>query len=323
MGKLSDVLSRWMGLALFATSLAGVLSLLWFFSMLPAPIHLGDLSPPLGVACGSAGRPPLEALSLFATQTRWLGFALFLAAVAAIGVFIAAGTLIAIGRECADNRRATVLLSVLGVLVTLVHLYGLNSGHEPATGFLSTLLTTLAQTKGCEDIRAMVWPMRSIGEGPALIIAAAMAATAGAATDAVIVARRIECLQLLLYCASLLFVAGISMSESNFSWITAQWAGYPREEHVGKAIADVVQAGTLQSGVGYSVLLVIFFLPARSYLAWKARQLPPREASQDRAKEQKSREEAGLVGSWRDDLKQILALLAPVLAAPLFDAFVK
>jgi hypothetical protein len=50
---------------------------------------------------------------------------------------------------------------------------------------------------------------------------------------------------------------------------------------------------------------------------------PPREASQDRAQEQKSREEAGLVGSWRDDLEQILALLAPVLAAPLFDAFVK
>ncbi|HEU4582580.1 MAG TPA: hypothetical protein VFS67_30195 [Polyangiaceae bacterium] len=318
----------WVGVWLFAGSVLGVGALFRFFDSLPLPNRLDDMVPPLRIACGSTGRAPLEALSLFAAQSRWAAFALLLATVAAIAFVVAIATLIGIARDtpvapAESDRQATIAVSVLGLAATVFHLFRLNHGDASGTGFLTTLLRTVSGSGGCEAIRAMVWPLRTVGEGTAFLLAAAMAATASRSPDPATVARRIGTLQLLLYCGSLLFVVGILVSQSNFAWVSAQWAGYPREESLAQAIDAIVQAGTLQAGVGYSALLVAFFLPARSYLAWRARCVAPRAELHDNAQERKSLEDAGLVGSWRDDVKQILALVAPILSAPLFDALAK
>jgi hypothetical protein len=331
-GTMSSVAGKvkgWVGVWLFAGSVLAVVALFRFFDTLPLPNRLNDMDPPLGIACGSTGRAPIEALSLFAAQSRWLAFALLLTTVAAIAFVVAVVTLIGIARDTpsapADSdRHATIAVGVLGLAATLLHLYRLNQGDSSGTGFLTTLLGTVSGSAGgCEAIRAMVWPLRTVGEGTAFFLAAAMAATATRSAAPATVARRIGTLQGLLYCGSLLFVAGILVSQSNFAWVTAQWAGYPREESFAQAIEAIVQAGTLQAGVGYSALLVAFFLPARGYLAWRARCVAPRAELHDSAKEKKSLEDAGLVGSWRDDVKQILAILAPILSAPLFDALAK
>ena len=327
---MASKITPYAGSVLFLGSVLGVVALFQFFDGLPVPNRLDDMRPLLEVTCGSAGRPQLEVLSLFAMQARWMAFALLLTTIAAIAVVVAVVTVVGLARAAARSASsegalpATVVVGVLGLAAALIHIYRLEYGDGAGTGFLTSLLGTVAGSQGpCEKIRAMVWPMRIIGEGSAFLLAAAMAATAAPSADAATVARRIGTLQLLLYCASLLFVAGILMSQSNFAWVTAQWAGYPREESVEKSIEAIVQAGTLQAGVGYSSLLVAFFLPARSYLAWQARLIAPKQELHDRATEKKNMEEAGLVGSWREDLKQILALLAPILAAPLFDALVR
>jgi len=133
------------------------------------------------------------------------------------------------------------------------------------------------------------------------------------------VAKRLELLQRLLYLASLLFVAGILMSRANFSWVLAHW----KIEHAptSKALAEVIKGGVLQSGVGYSALLAIFFLPVRMLLASYADALVPADLSR-RAKRKWSVEQ-GLAGSWQKDARQVIALLAPIVSAPIFDAIAK
>jgi len=134
-------------------------------------------------------------------------------------------------------------------------------------------------------------------------------------------AERLRWVERLLYVASLLFVVGIMMSRANFTWILAHWD--IKDEKATKALDEVIRAGVVQSGVGYSALLVAFFLPARSFLGWLVVPLIPIEARSD-AKARKDWLVAhDLSGSWRDDAQQILAMLAPVLSAPVFDAIAK
>jgi hypothetical protein len=307
--------------ALFAASVGFTVALMKVAEWLPSPVSLEGMN----IACNGCARTQADALALFALQARWLAFALLLITAAAGAVAAAVVTLIGVASEQpAGDRRpglTTALVALVGLLAVAIHVVRLN--WCSSQGFLSSLLGTVSSSGGKGDvIRQMVWPMRSIGEGAALLVGAAMASTASPVTDARTLARRIERLQLLLYCSSLLFVAGILTSESNFTWITAHWATDPENERLATAIADIVKAGTLQSGAAYSALLVIYFLPARSVLGWQARRIATPSEANDRAEDRKALEAAGLIGSWRDDLKQVLALLAPVLSAPLLDALI-
>jgi hypothetical protein len=304
----------WRAILLFAASLCLTLALMAVASRLPSPVALAGIE----IACARCDPSVGDALAMFALQERWLAFALLLVTAAAGAVSAAAVTLIGIANERdAGGRRSsrvTAAVALAGLSAAAFHVTRLSWCEATSHGFLSSLLSTVASSGGQEDvIRDMVWPMRSVGEGAALFVGAAMAATASPCLDTVTLARRIERLQLLLYCGSLLFVAGILMSESNFTWITAHWVVDPEDGDFAKAIGEIVKAGTLQSGIAYSALLAIYFLPARSVLAWQARQMGARGQAQ-------AQEVAALVGSWRSDLKQVLALVAPVLTAPLLDA---
>jgi hypothetical protein len=53
-------------------------------------------------------------------------------------------------------------------------------------------------------------------------------------------------LQRLLYVASLLFVSGIMMSRSNFTWILTHW--HPTDEDVSKTLEEVTHAGVAAVG---------------------------------------------------------------------------
>src|SRR4029079_16834610 len=101
------------------------------------------------------------------------------------------------------------------------------------------------------------------------------------------------------------------------------WTGTLGDEKATKGIASLLSAGTIQAGVGYSAMLAVFYLPARAYVAWQVQRRYVGSAAKDRKARQKEDEEAGLAGSWTDEAKQVLALLAPILSAPLLDAFVK
>jgi hypothetical protein len=76
----------------------------------------------------------------------------------------------------------------------------------------------------------------------------------------------------------------------------------------------------LQVGVSYSA--TIFFIPARWYLSWQVRQSLS-EGTRDRKARNGALEDLGITASWGDEAKQILALLAPVVSAPILDALTK
>jgi hypothetical protein len=119
--------------------------------------------------------------------------------------------------------------------------------------------------------------------------------------------------------ASFLFVVGIMMSRANV-WVLAHWS--VTDKDVAEALDGVVEAGVVQSGVGYSVLLAAFFVPARLRMDRQIGKQAPGKLRSGRAG-QKWLDHRQLTGQWRDDFQQLLALRAPVLAAPVFDAIAK
>jgi zinc transporter ZupT len=162
---------------------------------------------------------------------------------------------------------------------------------------------------------------RQPGTALAKIGQSALECGARASTDASELAWRMRWVQRLLYASSLLFVAGIMMSRANFTWILAHWD--TSDEKVSKALGEVIRAGVMQSGVGYSALLVAFFVPTRTFLALLVDPLTPPEACADAEARKRWLAAQNLAGSWQADARQILALLAPVLSAPVFDAIAK
>lgn len=138
------------------------------------------------------------------------------------------------------------------------------------------------------------------------------------------IALRMRWVNRLLYAASLLFVVGIMMSRANFTWVLAHWQ--TDDDGTIKLLGDVVRAGVIQSGVGYSTLLAIFFLPVRAVLGALVVAVDPplpdgREQDINARKARLAARDLG--SSWQHDARQLLALLAPVLSAPVFDAIAK
>jgi hypothetical protein len=111
------------------------------------------------------------------------------------------------------------------------------------------------------------------------------------------------------------------MSRANFSWVLAQWGS--SDESLAKAVDAVIDAGVVQSGVGYSALLVAFYAPARALLGFYSKRAVPVLELSSRAQRDQWLKEHGLDATWQDDARQILAIVAPIISAPLFDAITK
>jgi len=118
-------------------------------------------------------------------------------------------------------------------------------------------------------------------------------------------------------------VIGLLMSRANLSWIMAQWdwvhLGYPADTQ-----KEILERGVKLAGVAYSAILAVFYLPARWILQNHVDRLVP-DGKQTRGTQAREGwlKENGFAAGWRDDIKQILAVLAPVLAAPVFETLAK
>jgi hypothetical protein len=187
--------------------------------------------------------------------------------------------------------------------------------------FLSQLLASLPPQ--CDGIRTSVTWARMIGEvaGFELGIAMTVILSLHQAPTPSELSRRHRLLKQLLYLASLLFVVGVMMSRANFDLVVAQWRLL--DEPTAKATESVVTAGVVQSGVAYSALLVAFYAPARGLLAFHVQKTMPSEFESSAVQLEAWLKYNGLGGTWQDDARQILAIVAPILSAPIFDAVTK
>jgi hypothetical protein len=244
--------------------------------------------------------------------------------VAAFALALAVGVFIMVARSGA-LRLETLLTATLGILAVLLDVFEIRQAAAGlGNGFLSHLLFSLPDVAGeCRDARHSVFLARMVGEPAGIAVGVAMTALAGFAAQpgAPELARRSRWLTRLLYTASALFVAGIMMSRANFVWILTHWV--PVDDKLTAAIDAVVSAGVLQSGVVYSALHAVFFAPARGLLSYQIHNaIPPAEAASAENRDAWLKKNE-LQSRWQDDVRQILAILAPVLSAPVFDAIVK
>jgi hypothetical protein len=266
-------------------------------------------------------------------------FAVALAALVLKGVWI---------RKDAAYQRVLTVLFAIGAGLLLVDILDISSMWKPETsagavawlqaripwaagplsllqhaGFLSLLLHTLPT--GCGAVRAEVVWGRMIGEPAGLAIGVALfaAITLPLATTPSELAKRSRHLGQLLYAASVLFVIGLLMTRANLSWILAQW-DWPNLDFPPDTRKEIVERGVKLAGVAYSAILAVFYLPARWILQNHIDKAVPKGK---RTLGTQAREgwlkENGFSAGWRDDIKQILAVLAPVLAAPVFETLAK
>lgn len=309
------------GLACLVLSVAISLGLGRTFEPIWAPeVHLRNVWKEF--LCNFDTAPALDQIALFATHANWVGVLVLEITVAGVALACSLWTLWVVAQSDDLRKRiefwALICVGTAAIFVDAREVFAMQAATERA--FLTQLLASLPGE--CGSVRTSVTWARFFGEPTGISIGLAMAATATFAMrpSPVEVAKRLELLQRLLYLASFLFVAGILMSRANFSWVLAHW----KVEHAptSKALAEVIKAGVLQSGVGYSALLAIFFLPVRMLLAGYADALVPTDLHSRRAK-RRWFVEHGLAGSWQKEARQVVALLAPIVSAPIFDAIAK
>lgn len=274
--------------------------------------------------CRFASAPQINQLHLHAAQANWIAMITLETVVAVIGVLSSIAIIVQSGG--ADRLWSTfvwwlvIVLGIVGIgrdVSLILEMRSSNAVHA----FLSDLLSSLPEE--CASVRRSVPLARLVGEPAGFVLGVAMAANvtfASSPTPAQLAAR-VQRLQRLLYLASVLFVVGIMVSRANFTLVLTHWT--VSDEKVSKAIDDVIRAGMIQSGVGYSALLATFFLPARMMLARYVEPLIPEAARSDPKARRRWLRVHDLSGSLQKDAQQILALLAPVLSVPAFDAIAK
>jgi hypothetical protein len=314
---MSTVLHRFGGLLCMGIGVGGALAVV--LTLTAAGAHDVALTqvihtPP---AEGSAG-----AFEYFAMRTHWASMLVLEGVIAAFVLACTIAALVEVGRS-AWREHAFTLLSIVGAVLlayNIRQIWAMRDLHAPL-GYLSQLLSSLPES--CHDVRRWIAWARLVGEPVGIAAGVAMTTTVTFARPPTVrdLQGRSRHLRRLLYVVSLLFVAGILMARANFRWVTAHWP--VADESVAKAIAEIVEAGVVQSGVGYSAVLALFFVPARLLLHTHVQRVVS-DAGLTTAKDRKQwLEDHDLSGRWQDDTRQIVAILAPVLSIPVLDALAK
>jgi hypothetical protein len=261
---------------------------------------------------------------MFAAESNWVATLVLESVVAVMATGLALAAIVATANQQRQSLAWWLVLTVGGGAVAYDAIE-INRMADPANchqprAFLSYLLAALCD---CTSLGGSVRWARLVGESTGILAGVAMCAMIVLPRRAtpLEVAERMKWIQRLLYGASLLFVAGIMMAYANFTWLLAHWD--TTDEKIATIFGEVVRAGVVQSGVAYSALLAIFFLPARAFLGWIASRLVPMDLRDDADARKKWLVARDMGGAWQDDVRQILALLAPVLSAPVFDAIAK
>jgi hypothetical protein len=325
MSKTSQWLQKWPALAPVGALLCGALGSWVVGSVLAsastlAP-HLSSLKH--GTVCASGAVAAIDGLRLYSADANWAAaFALELV-VDAIALALAISTAVAVGKATNFRWQWWAVL-VLGLGIVALDVREVNKLLRPSNvGANMPFLSMLLSTVECPGIRQAVRNARLVGESTGFCVGAVMCSVLAfaEAPTADGLRQRLEHLRRLLYVASLLFVMGIIVSRANFTLVLAHWDQGKSE--VAKALGEVVRVGTVQAGAGYSALLMIFFVPVRAVLGRRIAELARSKNKIGPAEKEGWLAEHGLEGSWQEDARQILALLAPVLAAPVFDVIAK
>jgi hypothetical protein len=265
-------------------------------------------------------------MSLYSINLTWLSLVTLEAVVAGFACLYSAFCIYAAARAgSAEWRVPFTILFVVGAISLAwdfcqIHKMGHPSDHP---GLISHLLATLwaCPQSVFDSVVKSVVRARMLGESPGIFIGIAMAATMTMprTPSPLELGQRIRRLNHLLYAASVLFVAGIMVTRANLNLILSYW-NIPMEEAM---IGNLTTAGILASGIAYSCILLIFYIPARCLAEFHARKaIPETEAGTLEARE-KWLKENGLAQGFRAELQQVLAILAPVISAPIFEALAK
>jgi hypothetical protein len=271
--------------------------------------------------CAFPSDRPEEALGVFTAFSQWTAMVVFEGVAAALALGMTVTTLAYVGNRAGRRDFVFFVLLLLGagaVANDVTQIWSMRSPGAPQ-GFLSLLLSSLPPE--CIRVRHDVVWARLLAEPTGVALGVAMVATVSFAEhpNPEELGARARHLNRLLYVASVLFVAGIMMSRANFVWVLAHWD--VSNDDLKKAIAGIVKAGVIQSGVGYTALMTVFFAPVRALLSWQIERAVP-AGSRGKARE-KWLKDHDLFVSWQDDARQILALLAPLVSAPVFEAITK
>ncbi|HEY2515955.1 MAG TPA: hypothetical protein VGI39_34025 [Polyangiaceae bacterium] len=276
--------------------------------------------------CGDEAPESAAALRLYAAHMTWTAALVLEGTAAVVAVGSALFVLWSVSRTSGLNGRwewyALIMIGAAAVAADAWQAHDLARPGAPHRALLSDLLSTLPDA--CLSVRVLASRARLTGEPAAIGLGVAMAASVAFGREPVPseLASRLKWLNQLLYVASALFVTGIMMSRANFVWVLAHW-DVAADGEISNAIKAVVTGGVVESGVGYSAILAVFFLPARLQLARLVSMLAARESAVGGKARRTWLRENELQGSWQKDARQILALLAPVLSAPIFDAIAK
>jgi hypothetical protein len=309
------------GIAIVTAGLTIVSGMIVFLASWPLPFELKAMAP--AISCTSQGRSTTEALQLYTAQSHWLAMTLALSVIAVFVVVLSLAAVVAVARDCARAGRLGRCIGFWGVLAlsmsALAYHYLWTSWWS--NGFLSPLMAILPPAS-CTPVYQGTAAMWLIGESVGSLTTTAMASVVVFANrpTADRLAARIQWLERLLYGGSLLFVIGMLVIHASLTWILANWIDVASSEAVAKAIGDLSVSLAMQAGVVYSGGLAIAFLPASAYFGWQARSLVPEEHRKTHRATLAWLEENDLHRSWQDNVKRILALLAPVLSTPVFNA---
>ena len=209
------------------------------------------------------------------------------AALLALAGLVAAGSALAFG----DTQRST---SLLRQLADAVGELGTATGGAQYLALLP---------KRCAEVVAGVV---GVGMAAAVVLPERIGAEE--------LERRVARLRLLLFVSAAMFVTGIVMTQTAYSWLVSFLrAGDPGGD---AALAGLATAGTHLAGAFYTVTLAAAYLPAAAVLSVAARRLARANA---RADEDRASwlEGHGLAISWRGQVARIGALLAPLVSSAL------
>jgi hypothetical protein len=264
-------------------------------------------------------------LALFSTKLTWLAMVTLEAVTAFFCCVLSAFVFWSIAKNNKpglDKVLAATLILGLLIVAKDVSLVWSMRAYSEGSGFLSRLLATLPAA--CQDVRNSVVWARMFGEPPGFFIGIAMSATLifSKIPTPLELLRRSRQLNYLLYAASLLFVVGLLVTRANISWILAQWDPKMVKE-LAEPLADVVASGVLISGVAYSAILLVFFVPVRCLLGHQIEKTMMESELPTLALRDKWLKNHGFSRGWKEDAQQILAIFAPVVSVPIFDALTK
>lgn len=310
----TDVVARFGWLLCLATTALGL------YAVMRAQSVYQDESLALsGFHAQLNGDPKLvDRIAWISARSNWLAMMILMVISALAAVFFSLFTMLRTLR-LKDWSRSGFALGLVAT-VAVFFWWHVPSGLNPLPeGKVDGALTLVLSSLTCNlrvPIHLDVMLARLVGEGAAvaLCLAAACLTTFVERIHADELARRLLTLRTALYVASVLFVVGVLMVRANFSWVLVHWLAESVDR---KAVLALTTNAVLQAGVGYSAVLVLAFVPPQVLLEIRlAMAMSSNERTAWRTLHR-------LNSNWKTDVQQLLAVLAPLLSAPLFDAIAK